>query len=854
MPAFSHLEIWDNYRCAGGVLVARVPDLMQCVTTLDTTGQDERLLLAVPRGSPSLVYLTAPYIARVVRSDGSWREWRVAAGTTTSGRASELVTRIGRSPRRELARGLLSSTDQTTGVTTFAFNLVNLTITEILTAYCLPALTDAGYPFWEVGTIDFTDPIDQLQVDWQSPLQVIQAMVDHFHGELGIRDHGTTGKYIDIVAAVGSGGTPVQVRTRKNLVSNAVTFETVNQATRVFPRGAKSVTAPDYTSISRIVAQVTAGGGPTVTIADPAGQVDLVAFDGEFTGWYAVRKLTGRVMQILNCSAANQTLSLDYDGVQNGEWLEFRRTQYGIHTTPCMEHLSLHRYARVVTAGAIPTIDDISSGFSAYDWVATDHRRDDFMARFYTQVFSDPTASYNAGTQKWTVGAAPWAVQPGDLCFSVAGPPAAPPFNFLPTPLQEVVAVDPIANTIQVVPHYDCEGGPGTIGGPVILVVYRLYGQGQVNNSHAATNDLWLPGPITGMAPGDMVLFEMDAWGSFPTAIDHPVYVQDPPAGYGVIPVGLDRPDLHGELNVIPNPLMRTWSAPGAAPPDGWAISNGPIGVASYGRNATPAYIKFARGQNIAVTLYNPAAGYSSIVKSPVGRVNALDYLHFAVVSMKLSLYLAAFHGDIALVIQVISGDGSLEYARHYIYPSDTTSGADPSLIFAENQWIEIAISNISIETDRIGAHRDWAERIAAGDLCVMISPVLPGGGSPLVQAYVDAVALYHTPYDPGAGIFLEGSGCNALLDAAHQELNAAATPSEEYEISLVDFERLYGTPYPDDGLYVGAMIAIADGEQAVVTQQRLVRLETNEFDVSDTKVTLATRQRPLTTILAAGG
>lgn len=846
MPRFHHLEIWSDYQCAGGALIAGVPDLKSLVSTYDLTG-DEQLQLGVPRGGVSVPNLAAPNVARVVRGDGSWREWRVAAGTTTSGRASEIVTRIGRSPLRELARGLVSSTSGSTGETVYSFGLVNITAAEIIDAYVLPALAAAGYGWWERGTIDFTDLIDQFQIEWQSPLQVLNALKERFGAELGVRDHGTTGKYIDVVAAIGAGASKVRVRTRKQLLSNAITFETINQATRVFPRGAKSTGATEYSGIARILCQVTAGGGsPSITIADPGGVVDLIAFDDEFAGWYAVRKLTGRLISIGGCSAANQQLFLGYDGVQNGEWLELRRSGIPVVRTPCMEHLSLHRYARVVSGTSIVVIDDIASGASAYDWITSDHQRDDLTAVFCSQVFADNAGSYNAGTRLWTVATSPAAVQVGDLLFYTAGGPTVPPFAFGTHQLLEVVSVDPIAKTIGTIPHYAAEGNPVSVSGPVNVLVYRAYGSSVVNNSYAASNELWLANPPIGINVGDMVLLEAEAGGTFPISVDDPVRAAAPPNGYGVIPVGVDAPDLHGEANLVPNPLFRIWTNPAVALPDGWTIAGGAY-PAQWSRNTDPAYIRYARGQSLLVTLVDWLAGIESIVSSPVGRANCLDYLTLTRVTLKVSFYISIFRGDASILAQATSGDGSVLFGQTVIYSTDTTATVDSSLIFGEGQFVELTVASIDIG----GPLRAWAERICFGDVKVVIK----AGGSTTRQAtvVVDGVALYHTANDPGAGVFLDGSGCNQVLDRGHRELKNAAAPSAEWQVQIVDLERLNGATPGEDELQLGGLIEIVDTEQNETDTQRLVRLVVDELDAKGSQLTLASRQKPLTTLIATG-
>src|SRR5205085_796923 len=120
--------------------------------------------------------------------------------------------------------------------------------------------------------------------------------------------------------------------------------------------------------------------------------------------------------------------------------------------------------------------------------------------------------------------------------------------------------------------------------GAFSLRVYRPTVTHMVTRSYAATDEIAMAS-VAGIAADQLVEIRQRCGGVLHTSLDAPGAI----GSYGIIERFLDRPELRGETNLVPNSYQRTWTGGAAVAADGWALSGG----ATIGRTADPLFTKY---------------------------------------------------------------------------------------------------------------------------------------------------------------------------------------------------------------------------------------------------------------------
>jgi hypothetical protein len=201
--------------------------------------------------------------------------------------------------------GLIARKDSD-GVIVYDFEVLGLTPTEILNNWIIPALAAAGYTWITVGTITPTARLD-MTFAWDTPLAALLRLASATQSEVDIRQT-TTGYAIDLVTQVNALAQMADIRVDKNLVNVTKSESSIDQATRVFPRGGDMGDGMRAT-MARAKWAVQSTAGPVITLKDPAGGKGPIQFDGQLVGTY-FREPDGTMRQVTASSASGQTVTL----------------------------------------------------------------------------------------------------------------------------------------------------------------------------------------------------------------------------------------------------------------------------------------------------------------------------------------------------------------------------------------------------------------------------------------------------------------------------------------------------------------------------------------------------------------
>lgn len=304
MSRYAWTEIWTDLQCAGGSRLAKVPDVV-ALPDMHRLSGDDGLTLTLPVSSPTWTYVRARRVARVVASDGSFEEWRILRIGKSRANGVQPATIECVSVLADLGRALVTRTEAD-GLTSISFEALQLTPSQHLSSFILPALAAQGMTWLSAGTIDPTTPRD-LVYERLTPLAALQQIAELSTCELQIRRNGTTGYYIDILTAIGASAPTFAARLGKNLIGVQWTDDASEQATRMYGSGE----AEDgiHATIAGARWVVAAVSGNDITLADPAGGAGPIGFDDQLNTLY-LRKPAGTYTQITDSAEATQVATV----------------------------------------------------------------------------------------------------------------------------------------------------------------------------------------------------------------------------------------------------------------------------------------------------------------------------------------------------------------------------------------------------------------------------------------------------------------------------------------------------------------------------------------------------------------
>jgi hypothetical protein len=290
--AVDHVELWTDVEANGGVRLGPVMQYLSLSESASLSGEHS-LSMSVALDHPIRrlsempaddVNLRVNQVLRKVMTDDSWSEHRLAEPETRNQKGSRTLHVEAQSILEDLGfRGKVSRTTAD-GASTTSFEVLSLPMETHIREFILPALRQAGQPFWDVGTLEHDNPVDMVYRR-DTPLGALRRLCVAA-GDLELWVEGSESRYlIHIVKQIGSALPATTVRAKRNLIDLGFKERSADQATRVYCWGAPYQDVEPSLGLARwevVSATAVAGGAYDLVLADPAGGEGPIAFDNQF--------------------------------------------------------------------------------------------------------------------------------------------------------------------------------------------------------------------------------------------------------------------------------------------------------------------------------------------------------------------------------------------------------------------------------------------------------------------------------------------------------------------------------------------------------------------------------------------
>lgn len=868
MPQFLGLCTATTWAANGGVPAREIARhaLKACRAQRTVENPDQnRLELGVRRNWDGLSALTPRTIVWVVKSDGSFDEWRLNTNDKANLAPGSGIKQFSALPPvYMLAECGEYFTTGAGGVRDYSYSQLGTTATA---AFNSLVLGTPGIPgFVGLGTVDAA--IDAVPIDVEStdegktPLAILLQIVDAVRSkdvpcEWEYVRVGTTGYVVNLRTSVGASATVPVFEAGKNVIDYLLKYNCTQQTTRVRPKGPVDATGL-AARLSRARYKVTAvnGGTKRVTVADEAGGAGPIRYDDQYVGWFGFREKTGRTFQILHSYKATQELefadvsTMAAHSVTAPEWLSFRESEpltgtrrWGADASAIVSPYKA-RWAEVtaVGAGTLTLTDNWGVG----DPITADNRFIDWRLRRASLVLATSfTMNVTAGRLDC---ASVTGVQAGDIV--VIGSAAAAPYgsgglgSAPGTTMAVVSSVDAVNKYLFVTIRY---AGTWQLTATTFYArVFRTVAtQHMVSASVAATNVVTVDAVGTAAAT-DLVEIIQPCQGVLPTYIDSPADL----AAYGVKISRLDVDDT-GECNQIPNPVMRTWPGSASAPPDGWTWSG--TGAATIARTSDPAYTLQGGYSAYCVLLSGATAG---VLTTPPAYVHPIVGADLDALRLRLFItdfpagaewdptftYTYAVQSQIHVKLYKRSATGSLtQIGTTVIFGSPGAGFSNPTTL---NAWVDAVFDGADIST--------LTDETLVATVSAVWNGSIPGGS---IKAYVDGAQLTQTPTPPRPApeLLIEYAEGNKLLQRANAELIEWASPPKEFTGKLADFARVDPTKYSADAITLGGSLRLVHADESVDETVRCLSLGEDYLEEANTDVTIAVLPTRFTSLVALG-
>jgi hypothetical protein len=306
------------------------------------------------------------------------------------------------------------------------------------------------------------------------------------------------------------------------------------------------------------------------------------------------------------------------------------------------------------------------------------------------------------------------------------------------------------------------------------------------------------------LSPGATVRI-VDAAGDDLVSLPCPPAITD----YGRVAGLLERPDLPGHRNLVPNPVLRAWSGAGTTPPDGWATA----GTVVLSRLTTGPQI--TRGVS-ALQVVADAAGEG--VLTPLVPITTTAERPF--LSGYVTLWITS--GTVRVELVATTGTGERVFPLTGTLATSSVAG----------QQVDLGLAGID-------AH-------AAGITAARLRVVAHSAAATFI---VESAQLTRSPAQLP---FVEGSGGSLLWHATNAKLETSAVPRLRTTLRLVDLARLDPVTFgPDCTIRLGQTARVVLPRRGIDGTARVVQVEQNLLREGDGAITLSDAPQDLTGSLA---
>lgn len=289
------LSLWSDVECNSGSRLADIHPYASGGMSLAVNGE-EAFTVQAPRQSPetseTFYWVDQIQALHVIRAENPTTsevyEWRVSDISDVRTESGELSIQVSCDPILwDLRRAMVALT--ISGGSTFR-NLggINTSIQQYVDSYVLPAATAAGMSWWARGAIGNSDGVD-IAWDGYTALELLRDLATEKGLEVRARRNGSTSYYID-VTTISSAGAKWDLDVDRSVRSLTRRQYIQGWANVLIPRGRVAGGAVDFADISdnrwEIYLVDTDGGGDFIAIYDPQTMLSPLVFDDQVNGLY----------------------------------------------------------------------------------------------------------------------------------------------------------------------------------------------------------------------------------------------------------------------------------------------------------------------------------------------------------------------------------------------------------------------------------------------------------------------------------------------------------------------------------------------------------------------------------------
>ena len=323
----------------------------------------------------------------------------------------------------------------------------------------------------------------------------------------------------------------------------------------------------------------------------------------------------------------------------------------------------------------------------------------------------------------------------------------------------------------------------------------------EIVDSIASTQQIDL-GAGHGVSVGDLLSIREDSVGTMLGFLEHPVRVQDPPVGFGLVSGIEERLDIPDVANLLPDPFVRGWTA---GQPDNYAAVGGAVLSREQG-------IKFVRSGDSSIKVVATASGQG---------------VETAVLTISPQIASQFFQGQLKLYIAAL--DATTEGVQVEIV--DVTNGRQ----FPPRGGDEAITREVGV-WKRLGVNPESYSWYINGVTQFKVRAVFIGGGGTL---YLDSAQTENTSRSPQDVEIIEGNGANILWHAVNDALDVRSLPESSFRLGAIDQHQLFPDTYPDERI-LGADGDVVDEALGRDFTTRIMELNEDWVDPKESKATLS--------------
>jgi hypothetical protein len=262
-------------KCAGGTVLARIPDFASCTWSQVIGGDRGTCQLVLPADSTAVAKAAIFNVIRITDADGSVYEYRITG--LTDGPHLETVVVQAVDLSHDLGRVQLAPV--VGGLPSFVGAPGALTATQVINNYVLPALVAAGITWVTIGTIT---PTALYTLTWNrsTPLAVMASLEAATKYEFWLSNNGDANYQINLGRRT-TAGTPVAWvgRNVETLQRDIIVDEKFY--TRATPYGALLSGETEATHIGQHGWKISTVAGNNLTLANPNGGTTPIGADNQ---------------------------------------------------------------------------------------------------------------------------------------------------------------------------------------------------------------------------------------------------------------------------------------------------------------------------------------------------------------------------------------------------------------------------------------------------------------------------------------------------------------------------------------------------------------------------------------------